>query len=127
MAKDSQPLDLAAKKNNVSVQYKNQDQKNGYRIGTYEYPEDLRNRPDLQHYVAFYINVRDKTTRGKNKNPKEYFSGDEEAGRIQKMRDDGAPVSIKNLESGLADVLTVAKTGAGVLASYNVFKGLNSR
>ena len=127
MAKNSQPLDLAAIKNNVSAQYKNQDQTKGYRIGTYEYPEDLRNRPDLQHYVAFYVNVRDKSTRGKNKNPKEYFSGDAEAGRVQALRNNGAPLSIKNLETGLADVLSVAKTGAVAAASYNVFKGLNSR
>ena len=128
MAKDSQPLDLAAKKNNVSVQYKNQDQTKGYRIGTYEYPEDLRNRPDLQHYVAFYINVRDKTTRGKNKNPKEYFTEkDTETGRIDALRNKGAPLSIKNLETGLADLLTVAETGAVAGAAYNAFKGLNSR
>lgn len=127
MAKDSQPLDLAAKKNNVSVQYKNQDQTKGYRIGTYEYPEDLRNRPDLQHYVAFYINVRDKTTRGKNKNPDNYFTNDAVAGDVQALRDNGAPLSIKNLESGLADVLTVAKTGAVTAAAYNAFKGLSSR
>jgi len=81
----------------------------------------------LQHYVAFYVNVRDKSTRGKNKNPKEYFSGDEEAGRVQALRNKGAPLSIKNLETGLADVLSVAKTGAVAAASYNVFKGLDSR
>lgn len=33
-----------------------------YRIGTYEYPEGLRVKPDLQHYVAFFINVREKST-----------------------------------------------------------------
>ena len=127
MAKDSQPLDLAAKKNNVSVQYKNQDQTNGYRIGTYEYPEDLRNRPDLQHYVAFYINVRDKTTRGKNKNPDNYFTEDTEAGKTQALRNKGAPLSINNLESGLSDLLTVIETGVVAGAAYNAFKGLNSR
>ena len=127
MAKDSQPLDLAAKKNNVSVQYKNQDQTKGYRIGTYEYPEDLRNRPDLQHYVAFYVNVRDKTTRGKNKNPEKYFTKDEEAGKTAALRNKGAPLSIKNLETGLSDLLTVAETGAVAGAAYNAFKGLNSR
>jgi hypothetical protein len=127
MSTTSKPLGLPEQLNRASVEYRNQDQDRGYRIGTYEYPEDLRNRPDLQHYVAFYVNVRDKSTRGKNKNPKEYFSGDEEAGRVQALRNNGAPLSIKNLETGLADVLSVAKTGAGVLASYNVFKGLNSR
>ena len=32
----------------------------GYSIGTHEYPDGLRVKEDLQHYVAFYINVRDK-------------------------------------------------------------------
>ena len=45
--------------------YKNRDEKSGYSIGTYEYPEDLRQRFDLQHYVAFYVLVREKSTLGK--------------------------------------------------------------
>jgi len=32
-----------------------------YNIDQYVYPEDLSTKPDLQHYVAFYINVREKT------------------------------------------------------------------
>lgn len=48
-----------------SAKYENRDQKSGYSIGTYEYPEDLRERLDLQHYVAFYILVREKSTLGK--------------------------------------------------------------
>ena len=43
----------------------NSPDKRGYRIGTYEYPNGLRQAEDLQHYVAFYINVRDKSTGGK--------------------------------------------------------------
>ena len=43
------------------TQYKNQ-YLGPYRIGTYEYPEGLRVKPDLQHYVAFFINVREKST-----------------------------------------------------------------
>lgn len=47
------------------IKYKNRDEKSGYSIGTYEYPEDLRQRLDLQHYVAFYVLVREKSTLGK--------------------------------------------------------------
>lgn len=43
------------------AQYKNQSL-GPYNIGTYEYPEGLRVKPDLQHYVAFYINVREKSS-----------------------------------------------------------------
>lgn len=42
------------------AEYKNQ-YKGAYNIGTYEYPEGLRVKPDLQHYVAFFINVREKS------------------------------------------------------------------
>jgi hypothetical protein len=127
MSTTSKPLGLPEQLNRASVEYRNQDQDRGYRIGTYEYPEDLRNRPDLQHYVAFYVNVRDKSTRGKNKNPNNYFSGDEEAGRVQALRNKGAPLSIENLESGLADALTLLEGVAVGAAAFNTFKGLNSR
>jgi hypothetical protein len=32
-----------------------------YNVGTYEFPEGLRVKPDLQHYVAFFVNVREKS------------------------------------------------------------------
>jgi len=128
MAKDSQPVDYVTRLNNTPYEYKNQDEKNGYRIGTYEYPEDLRKRPDLQHYVAFYINVRDKSTRGKNKNPNNYFSEKSgEAGRIDALRNNGAPLSIENLNSGLSDVLKVAEGAVVATVAYKTLKGLNSR
>jgi hypothetical protein len=128
MSTTSKPLGLPEQLNRASVEYRNQDQEKGYRIGTYEYPEDLRNRPDLQHYVAFYVNVRDKSTRGKNKNPKEYFTEkDKETGRINALRDNGAPLSIENLRSGLADALTLLEGVTVATAAFKTFKGLNSR
>jgi hypothetical protein len=50
-----------------------------YKIGTMEYPAGLRTQPDLQNYVAFYINTRDKATGGKG-NPKnvDYYISDAE-------------------------------------------------
>lgn len=68
MAKDqfTAPQDqVDFRRNRYDVQYQNQDQRNGYSIGTYEYPAGLMTKPDLQHYVAFYVNVRDKTKVGK--------------------------------------------------------------
>ena len=32
-----------------------------YNVSQYAYPEDLSTKADLQHYVAFYINIRQKT------------------------------------------------------------------
>lgn len=37
----------------------------GYHVGTFEYPEGLRVKPDLQHYVVFLINAREKSQLGK--------------------------------------------------------------
>ena len=60
------------------AQYKNQ-YKGAYNIGTYEYPEGLRVKPDLQHYVAFYINVREKSqiTQSRRNLNKDYLVDDE--------------------------------------------------
>lgn len=32
-----------------------------YNVGNFTYPDNLGNAPDLQHYVAFYVNVREKS------------------------------------------------------------------
>lgn len=37
------------------------DKPGNYSIGQFTYPENLTGKADLQHYVAFYINVRGKT------------------------------------------------------------------
>lgn len=39
--------------------------RNVYNVGTYEYPKGLRNRDDLQHYIAFFINVRERSSLGR--------------------------------------------------------------
>lgn len=65
------------------AEYKNQ-YKGAYNIGTYEYPEGLRVKPDLQHYVAFYINVREKselTKARRNTNP-DYLVDEQEQREI---------------------------------------------
>ena len=59
--------DPVAAGRNLDRKYQNQnDLRGNYNIGTLEYPEGLRDKPDLQHYVAFFINVRDKTTNSTN-------------------------------------------------------------
>lgn len=37
------------------------DNPGAYNINSLTYPEDLTQKPDLQHYIAFYINVRGKS------------------------------------------------------------------
>jgi len=55
---EKDPVDQIRRK--YEAEYKNQYQ-GPYNIGTYEFPEGLRVKPDLQHYVAFYVNVREKS------------------------------------------------------------------
>jgi hypothetical protein len=68
------------------AKYLNQDQKNGYSIGTLEFPDGLRQKPDMQHYVAFYINVRDKSKKGKSNRDEDYFVSESEQRRIDSIR-----------------------------------------
>ena len=83
-SKFTPPQDYVAERSRkYDAPYLNQDQQRGYNIGTLEYPEGLRTKPDLNHYVAFYINVRDKSTGGKaNPQNKDYYVSEREQKRI---------------------------------------------
>lgn len=56
MVSNTDPLN----KDNSNSRYKNQELRL-YNVGTYEFPDGLQNRDDLQHYVAFFINVRENS------------------------------------------------------------------
>lgn len=51
----------SAQKSTEDYKFQNVLKKQGYNIGTYEFPEGLRVDPDKQHYVVFKILVREKT------------------------------------------------------------------
>lgn len=100
--------------------YQNQDLRDGYKVGAYEYPEDLRERPDMQHYVAFYIKVREKSELAKD-----ILSWDENAvfkpgSSVDEARTRGTTrLSVKNAGQAV-DFLTDPKnigtlTGLGIL------------
>jgi len=83
--------------NTVSTQEEaNQKWKNqngsDYDIGTLEYPDGLRVNPDLQNYVAFYINTRDKATRGKG-NPEyvNFHVSDKEQQKVNELNNKLSP------------------------------------
>jgi hypothetical protein len=61
---EKDPVDEIRKE--YESEYKNQTLR-PYNIGTFEYPEGLRVKPDLQHYVAFYVNVRQKSNITRNR------------------------------------------------------------
>ena len=86
--------DSVAAGRNLDRKYQNQnDLRGNYNIGTLEYPEGLRDKPDLQHYVAFFINVRDKTTNSTNtgannskKEDKDYYVSADEQKRLDALQ-----------------------------------------
>jgi len=67
------------------AKYANEDQSKGYQIGTLEFPVGLRQKPDMQHYIAFYINVRDKSKKGIKNTDKDFFVSDVEQRRIDSI------------------------------------------
>lgn len=73
----------------VNQKWKNQNGSD-YNISALEYPDGLRVKPDLQNYVAFYINTRDKATGGRG-NPQnvDYYVSDAEQKKVNKLNTDG--------------------------------------
>jgi hypothetical protein len=105
------------RKNSGELKYTNTAQSAGYSIGAYEFPDGLRTNPDLQHYVAFYINVRDKSSSGKtNKNQDFFVSGAEQA-KIDAIN--RSSLSQKNIQEGL-ETLQSKETSMAVGAFIGV-------
>ena len=105
------------------AEYKNQ-YLNPYNIGTYEYPEGLRVKPDLQHYVAFYINVREKSeisNSRRNRDYEDYFVDEQtqkEIDAIAAQRRTGR-ITQSDVEAGVQ----VAKNYAGRIVAGTTLLG----
>jgi hypothetical protein len=111
---------------NPNVQrYQNQNISE-YRVGTLEYPNGLRVNADLQNYVAFYINTRDKATGGKNTNlnSKDYVSPQEQA-RLNALNNTGARIS-QDAIKGAGQVITnnVGFIAAGLTGAIGIGMGV---
>jgi hypothetical protein len=94
MAQLTPPSDyVSEKRKQYDAKYQNRTNlKRDYEIGTLEYPDGLKTKPDLQHYVAFFINVRDKGRLGKNTpSNKDYYVSREEQDRINILNAEGSP------------------------------------
>jgi hypothetical protein len=87
--------------------------KSEYKIGTYQYPDDLRVRPDLQHFVAFFINVRDKGRLGINNKDKQYFVSDTEQKRLDALAADRPNLQPVDIVQGIKTV----QNNAGTIAA----------
>ena len=95
---------------NGELEFQNQNSYlSEYRIGTLEYPEGLRQNPDLQHWVAFYINTRDKSIGG-NKPSSSYTSSatspnyvdKKEQDRVNLLNNSGSKLSQDATQSAVA-------------------------
>jgi hypothetical protein len=109
---------------NGELEFQNQNSYlSEYRIGTLEYPEGLRQNPDLQHWVAFYINTRDKSIGG-NKPSSSYTSttnpnyvDKKEQDRVNLLNNSGSKLS----QDALTATVPVTRDNAGKLAAGVTF------
>lgn len=103
-------------------QYDGPDQnqfKSVYNVGAYEYPFGLRTKDDLQHYVAFFINVREKSQLGRRyKNANKLFDLSEDQRRTS------AALSTQDFSLAAQNILNnPALIGAGFSLLKNLTTG----
>jgi hypothetical protein len=97
--------------------------KSEYKIGTYQYPEDLRVRPDLQHFVAFFINVRDKGRLGIDNRDKRYFVSETEQKKLDALAVDRPNLQPADIVQGIK---TVQNNAGAIAASAYLLSRLGS-
>jgi len=91
-----------------------------YRINELMYPDDLTQSPDLQHYVAFYINIRDRSKFNTAKVNKVNVSVDADSqGRNQSSNE-----NLKQVAGGAA---TIGAFGAGAGLYSSQFSQVTKR
>ena len=116
------PSDIVSeKRKQYESKYKNNaNYKSNYNIGTLEYPDGLREKPDLQHYVAFFINVRDKGRLGKNNSRnKDYYVSEQEQKRINALNAEGSP-RLQNQDVAAATQTVLNNSATLTTATYIV-------
>jgi hypothetical protein len=87
-----------------------------YTVGTLEYPDGLRTKPDLQNYVAFFINTRDKATSGKNEKTVNYYVSKAEQDKINALNNRGSRLTQANIQEGGQNLLDNAGAIAGLVS-----------
>ena len=95
-----------------------------YNVGALEYPDGLRTKPDLQNYVAFFINTRDKGKTGKNTQKPEYFVSDKQQKEIDTLNNSGSRLTQSQIEVGGQNLLDNAgKIAALTAAAVSIGSG----
>ena len=64
-----------------------------YNVKALEYPDGLRVREDLQNYVAFYINTRDKASNGIQNNPAEHYLSEDQQKIVNRLNNSGTKIT----------------------------------
>ena len=96
----------------------------GYRVGAIEYPDGLRTKPDLQNYVAFFINTRDKSKTGKNNQKPAFFISDKQQKEIDALNNSGSRLTQGAIEEGGKNLLDNAgKIAALTAAAVSIGSG----
>lgn len=99
----------------ANQRWKNQNGSD-YTIGALEYPDGLRVNPDLQNYVAFFINTRDKSTGGKRPETVINYVSD-------KTQDEADILNNSSSKLRQSDINAAGKTlvdNAGIIAATGV-------
>lgn len=91
---------------------------NKYSVGDFQYPIGLGTTPDLQHTVAFYINVRGKSIYDKNNR----FSGVVPTNGTSGITQAEAGSALQNLGAGMG-VVGLVGAGKGLLSGIAASKG----
>jgi hypothetical protein len=98
----------------ITNNFKNQSLQE-YNVKTLEYPDGLRTKPDLQNYVAFFINTRDKGTGGKNEQNVNYYVSKAEQDKINALNNSGSRLTQNNIQEGGQNLLENAGKIAGLV------------
>jgi len=96
----------------ANQRWKNQNGSD-YKIEALEYPDGLRVKPDLQNYVAFYINTRDKAKGGRS-NPQnvDHYVSDKTQKDADKLNNLSSKLSQNNIQAAGQTL----KNNAGLIA-----------
>ena len=102
-----------------------------YNIGTFEYPDGLAKEPYLQHYVAFFINVREKSEIYRRANETDGIlprASVKEKERLNALSTDETSAPFKAIGNAIKNnPENVALGAAALYGTAGLLKGIKSR
>jgi len=118
------PINSSQEAEALIKRWKNQNLSD-YNVKAMEYPDGLRVKEDLQNYVAFYINTRDKASNGIQNNPAEHYLSEDQQKIVNQLNNSGTKITqdaiaatgktiYDNVELVTAAAATATAIGMGV-------------